>query len=162
RSAERAEPLAAIAVLWLLGALLLAFLPEGPVPTMPPLRIAMVGLVYALVFARAVLAIRVSAAPPAVTDATSTVIALLVVLPASILLIEHWGSIWPSLPSGAAATGRGYVRFWRNPRARRQAMRLGILLATGPALVFAASRGNLQLALLAATVVGVITFGVMT
>src|SRR4029078_1878848 len=83
-----ANPILAISILWIAGALVLAFGASGVVH--PALRTGILGLVYTLTFVRALLAVRVSQAPPFLTDVTTTVIALLCALPACVTLIENW------------------------------------------------------------------------
>ena len=74
-----ANPILAMTILWIAGALVLAF-GAATAGAHAGLRTGLLGLVYSLTFVRALLTVRVSQAPPFLTDATTTVIALLCAL----------------------------------------------------------------------------------
>jgi cell division protein FtsW (lipid II flippase) len=143
-----ANPIVAIAVLWVGGALVLAFGAGVAGGVHPALRTGLLGLAYTLAFVRALLAVRVSQAPPFLTDATTTVIALLCALPACVALIEAWPRLW------SAITDR------ERSLVRRAALGVGAV-ALAPVAAFAASGWNVQIALLTATVVVAATGGLV-
>jgi hypothetical protein len=142
-----ANPLLAIMILWIAGALVLAFGAGGVAGTHPGLRTGLLGLSYALVFVRALLAVRVSQAPPFLTDATTTVIALLCALPACVALIESWPWLWTTTSPGTSG-------------GRRIAFGTAVI-AIAPVVAFVASRWNVQIALLTATIVVASTAGLV-
>jgi hypothetical protein len=142
-----ANPILVMSVLWIAGALVLAF-GAANAGAHPALRTGLLGLAYTLTFVRALLTVRVSQAPPFLNDATTTVIALLCALPACVTLIENWPALWTL----ATNKGRSIVR--------RVAAMAGALGAA-PIAAFVASRGNYQIALLTATIVGGASLGLV-
>ncbi len=151
RDDSAVSPLAVIAALWVLGALLLAFNAGMAEGALPPLRTALLGLAYTLVFVRSMLAFRVSVAPPSLADAQTTLIALLVALPCCVVLIERWALLWSAVSDKPA--GQSMRQWIASPRGRmRVAMSVASLLAV-PLLVLAVSRGNTGLTVLAGTIV---------
>ena len=105
-------------------------------------------MAYTLIFVRALLAVRVSQAPPFLADATTTLIALLCALPACVALIESWSQLW-------AAVTNSVTPVWRR-------IALGAaIVAIAPLAAFAASRWNVQIALLTATIVVAATGGLV-
>ena len=141
-----ANPMLAISILWIAGALVLAFGASGVVH--PALRTGLLGLVYTLTFVRALLAVRVSQAPPFLTDVTTTVIALLCALPACVTLIENWSALWTL----AADPTRSAIQ---------RAALVAAVVAVAPVTALVASRGNLQIALLTAAIVVASTGGLV-
>jgi hypothetical protein len=141
-----ANPMLAMSILWIAGALLLAF-GAATSGAHAGMRTGLLGLAYTLTFVRGLLAVRVSQAPPFLNDTTTTLIALLCALPACVTLIERWPSIWTVVSAGGP--------LWR---------RLGIIaaaLGVAPVVALAASRGNFQIALLTATIVFGATVGLV-
>jgi len=141
-----ANPILAMSILWIAGALVLALGMSGS--THPGLRTGLLGLAYTLTFVRALLAVRVSLAPPFLTDATTTVIALLCALPACVALIENWPALWSLVTNP--------TRSWA-----RRIVLVGATLAIAPFIALLASRGNLQIALLTGTIVVAATGGLV-
>ncbi len=157
--ASGADPLLLLSALWIAGAALLAATAVQRNGAIPSLRVLLLGLAYTLVFARSVLAIRVYAAPPSLADALTTLVALVIVLPSMIVLIERWQWLW----SGWRRRQPGWtLRQWMQKGVDRKSAVLAVAaLAASPVLVFVVSRGNGSLAVLAVTIVSLGIVGLM-
>lgn len=80
----------AVVLLWLLGALLLAFTWRELHPVARSWRVAVAGLVFTLVFVRATLAFRTWLAPPQKPETLVTLLGLLIALPAMAAVLHAW------------------------------------------------------------------------
>jgi hypothetical protein len=80
----------AVAVVWLLGATLLAWLWQPLTGAPLAFRVATIGCLYTLVFVRAALAFRAWLAPPHNTRVIEVLLSLLIALPALIAAYHYW------------------------------------------------------------------------
>ena len=142
-----ANPILAMSILWIAGALVLA-VGAASANAQAGLRTGLLGLAYTLTFVRALLTVRVSQAPPFLTDATTTMIALLCALPACVTLIERWSSLWTLVTIPARSRAKSFAL-------------VALALGVAPLVALAASRGNFQIALLTGTIVVGATAGLV-
>ncbi|MEP7000324.1 MAG: hypothetical protein ABI969_07580, partial [bacterium] len=153
------NPLVIIAALWILGALLLGLNASMAEGAMLPLRTVLLGLAYTLVFVRSLLAFRVSVAPPFLAEVQTTLIALLIVLPIGVVLVERWQLLWSALSDKPATqTAR---QWFASTRGRTRLLLSGTSILAAPLLVLGVSRGNAGLSFLAGTIVLLGIIGLM-
>jgi cell division protein FtsW (lipid II flippase) len=81
--------LATIALVWLLGALLLATSAGAPLGALPALRIAVLGLAYTLAMVRTTIAVRVATSEPFNAEAVPTTLVFLIAFPVLVWLLER-------------------------------------------------------------------------
>jgi cell division protein FtsW (lipid II flippase) len=123
-----ANPLPLLSAFWLLGALLLAADAARGGRDARALRVAVVGVTYALLCARVVLAVRVTRAAPFSEEAVPTTIVLLAAFPLLAWLLARWSTLpglgprlapaWTALRDGVRAGGaaaRVQLRAWHVP-----------------------------------------------
>jgi len=82
-------PLMSIAIVWLLGALLLAASAGSPTGSIPALRLAVLGLAATLALARATIAVRVATSEPFNAEAVPTTLVFLIAFPTLVWLLER-------------------------------------------------------------------------
>ena len=82
-------PLTSIAVVWLLGALLLAASAGSPTGSIPALRVGVLGLAATLAMARATIAVRVATSEPFNAEAVPTTLVFLIAFPTLVWLLER-------------------------------------------------------------------------
>ncbi|MEO8621745.1 MAG: hypothetical protein ABI625_11820, partial [bacterium] len=153
------NPLVVIAALWILGALLLALNASMAEGALLPLRTVLLGLAYTLVFVRSMLAFRVSVAPPFLTEVQTTLIALLIVLPIGVVLVERWQLLWSAISDKPTTqTARQWLG---STRGRTRLLLSGASILAAPLLVLGVSRGNAGLSFLAGTIVLLGIIGLM-
>jgi cell division protein FtsW (lipid II flippase) len=99
-------PVPVLAVVWLLGAVLLATNATRASQAAPWFRVAALGCVYTVVLVRTVLAVRVSQAPPYSSESIPTTLIFLAACPALVWLLERWATL-PGLGLSAAIAARG-------------------------------------------------------
>jgi cell division protein FtsW (lipid II flippase) len=102
--------LANVAIVWLLGALLLATTAGAAAGAVSALRIGVLGLAYTLAMVRSTVAIRVATAEPFNAEAVPTTLVFLIAFPVLVWLLERlWQHDWRK---PLAALGRqGWSRF---------------------------------------------------
>jgi cell division protein FtsW (lipid II flippase) len=143
-----ADPFPLLAAFWVLGALLLAADAARGDGDARALRVAVVGAAYALLSARAALAVRVTRAPPFSDEAVPTTVVLLAALPLLAWLLARWPELpglgarlapaWHALRGGVRAGGaaaRAQARAWLVPGG-------ALLLVLGAALAVWAGAGG--------------------
>ncbi|MGZ8471388.1 MAG: hypothetical protein ACXW61_16525, partial [Gemmatirosa sp.] len=143
-----ANPLPLLSAFWLLGALLLAADAARGGRDARALRVAVVGVTYALLCVRVVLAVRVTRAAPFSEEAVPTTIVLLAAFPLLAWLLARWTTLpglgprlapaWGALRDGVRAGGaaaRVQLRAWRVPAT-------ATLLVAGTALAVWAGAGG--------------------
>ena len=103
-------PLASIALVWVLGALLLAASAGGATGAVPALRLGVLGLAYTLALVRSAIAVRVATSEPFNGEAVPTTLVFLIAFPVLVWLLERMRELdWRRLMN--AQTGSMPWRF---------------------------------------------------
>ncbi|HUQ82733.1 MAG TPA: hypothetical protein VM076_16400 [Gemmatimonadaceae bacterium] len=103
-SAGAIGPLASVALVWMLGALLLATSAGVATGAIPALRLAVLGMAYTLAMVRSAIAIRVATSEPFNAEAVPTTLVFLIAFPVLVWLLEVLRDVdWPRVRSGVGS-----------------------------------------------------------